>query len=121
MKFDLCIGGGEVFLELATGEERDKVWSGLSSSYGWQAEWAEQRGVRQIVISPDRIPIAYRWKCVFEQKIESDEKLSDKDHAPNTCKLCYGRRFIDVLNRRNDGVIERLQKLCPGCSGTGKR
>lgn len=72
MKFDLCIGGGEVFWEFRTGEDRDKVWDDLTASYGWEPEWADKRGDgtgprSHIIIHADKIPISYRWKCVFDR------------------------------------------------------
>lgn len=70
MKFDLCIGGGEIFWEFIEGADRDKVWEELIASYGWQLEWAEKRGDgtgarSHIVIHADKIPTSYRWKCTF--------------------------------------------------------
>ena len=72
MKFDLCIGDGEIFWEFADVADREKVWGDLTSSYGWQPEWAEKRGDGSgarchIVIHASKMPVTYRWKCAFER------------------------------------------------------
>lgn len=71
MKFDLCIGDGEIFWEFYTGEERDAVWENLLKNHQWHENWAEKRGDgtgarSHIILHPENMPMAYRWHCVFE-------------------------------------------------------
>lgn len=80
MKFDLCIGGNEVFWEFKDAEHRDSVWDRLLTTHGWQLVWASKRGdersARQhIVFHVEQIPTSYRWHCVFDEA--SDPKGAD--------------------------------------------
>lgn len=65
MRFDLCVGNGETFLEFQSEEERDRAFSNMKVSYNWKSDWAEKVGARQIMLYPDKIPIAYRWRARF--------------------------------------------------------
>ena len=67
MKFDLVIGGNEIFWEFAGEDDRDKVWEDLTTSYKWERDWAERVGCRGIILKADAMPMAYRWKCTFEK------------------------------------------------------
>lgn len=72
MKFDLCIGAGEVFLEFKNEEDRDLVFENISKIHGWLPEYSEKKGFGkhsarfQIDIFTNKIPISYRWHCLFD-------------------------------------------------------
>lgn len=66
MKFDLCIGGGDVFWEFRDVRDRDIVFKNLTENHGWEEGWAEIMGDGCgprccIVLHPERMPISYRW------------------------------------------------------------